>query len=144
MFQMRGAGCLLDIFACAGAWINQLFLFEFIQSLLILRKPGSLNDRANIPIETKPFQFFFNLLCSAGLHSWRIDVFDPENNLATLLAGGEPGYQIRPGVADVLGAGRRRGQSTDNLAHGFLVRMKASLAWCPGWFGSMILAIIDR
>lgn len=70
-----------------------------------------------IPVEPMGFQLPENGCRSAGLFSWRIDIFDADEPLATLGSGVEKAGDGRQDGAKVKEA-RRRGCETADVAAG--------------------------
>src|SRR5436853_70691 len=78
----------------------------------VKREALRLHDGALVPVETEPAEIGNGALGGTGLDARGVDVLDPERQAPLAGAGGEPGDEIGTGVADVLGAGRGRGEAT--------------------------------
>ena len=79
------------------------------QQRVVVRQPVGLCHRVAVPIEAEPAEVVEGLLGGPRLVPPHVDVFDPQQHPAAPAAGAQPGEQVCPGVADVLGASGRRG-----------------------------------
>ena len=114
MLGMGSAGRAVDVGARAGAGIDELAPLQLGEGRLVDRKPIGLNDRPLVPGEAEPVEVVEELLTCLELDPRRIDVLDPQDELRVLPTSGEPGEEIGAGVAEMLLAGRRRGEAGDD------------------------------
>ena len=108
---VRGTRDLRDLFSGAGTGINEPGCSKRAQRLLVRFAPRRLIDWAFVPIEPKPFVIPADGVCSTRNDSRMIDVLDPHDDLAALLARPQPGHQRRARMPGVHLARRRRSEA---------------------------------
>lgn len=113
MLPMWGTGGGGDVRSSAGARINEFLGAELSQGGFIEWQPPGLHDRFAVPIQTEPTQIIQGLLGRPRFDAGGVDVLDAEQQSPPGLSRCQPGDQVSSGIADVLGPGGRRSQSTD-------------------------------
>lgn len=96
---MGSASCRFDVATCASARVDKLGLLQPCERLGIQRHSLSLDQRAFVPIQTEPLKIGDGLVGRPGLYTWRVDVFNAQDNTATGRPGHKPGDQIGAGIS---------------------------------------------
>ena len=107
------------------------------QGGFVERQASGLHDGAFIPVQSQPAQIVQCLFGGSRLDARRIEILDAQHYPAALRPGGEPGCQVRAGIADMLSAGRRRSQTParGSPAHRPVCPLlKRNIAWASGPF----------
>ena len=95
-----------------------MFLVKRKSFALIVRTGWSIDVRTLIPVHTDPAEGVGDAGDAVFFVASLVGVLDPEDELATVLTGIEPGEQGCPDTANVQIAGRAGGESDTNRAVG--------------------------
>ena len=108
---------------CASAWINEICVYQPIQSSLINVRPLRLHIRPIwathvgpfIPVQAEPFEVFQSLASGIVAGSGQVQIFHPKDDLAMVTAGNQPGQKKGAGIAQMEPSGGRWGEPADGL-----------------------------
>src|SRR5439155_24858231 len=108
---VRRTGRLLDVRPRAGARVDEFLFLQPPECGFVEGDALSLHHRTVVPVQPEPAEVGERLVGRPGFDPRRVDVLDPQDDSPGCFAGQQPSDQVRAGVADVLGPGRRRGES---------------------------------
>lgn len=111
-FVVLGVGgglCLLDLFAGAGAGVDQAAGLKGAEGLAVGGEVVGLVRGGAVPVDAQPAEVVEGGGGGFGFDAWAVEVFDAEGKLPGVASGQGPVDEEGAGVAQVQGTGGRGG-----------------------------------